>query len=99
MNCDISRCQRDDARLYAGGRRCDDHKPQAVPSTASVPALSIPMHVCPGCGTAEVEGRELCQACEISRLPRTSPKRNWPDLSHGNPGHWCILPEAGTEAS
>jgi hypothetical protein len=65
-------------------------------------ARSRPDNPCPGCGTAELtHGRETCQACGVLRSLQPSPERGWPDLSHGQPGHMCVLPcraEAAAEA-
>jgi len=57
---------------------------------------------CPTCGTAELShGQTACQACRAVEAYRSGPPQaqQYPDLSHGSPGHWCVLPgqEPGRE--
>jgi hypothetical protein len=70
---------------------------QAVPP---VPGAGKPVRegYCPSCGAAELaSGRTACQACRAVEAYRSGPQRaaGYPDLSHGNPGHMCVLPGAG----
>jgi hypothetical protein len=71
-------------------------------TTAEAPAprrRAAPEHPCPDCRTAELtHAREVCQACGLLRNLQPSPERDWPDLSHGNPGHMCVVP-SGEPAS
>jgi hypothetical protein len=54
---------------------------------------AAPEHPCPDCGTAELtHGREVCQACAALRNLQPSPEHEYRHLSHGNPGHMCVLP-------
>lgn len=65
---------------------------------ASARRRAAPANPCPHCGTAELtHGRQVCQACGLLRSLRPAPKRAWPDLSHGNPGHMCVLPRQQAE--
>lgn len=61
---------------------------------------AAPEGKCPGCGTAELtSGREICQACGMTQAYRPAAAR-YAGLSHGQPGHMCILPRpAEMEAS
>ena len=59
---------------------------------------ATPENPCPGCGTAELtHGRQVCQACDLLRALGPALERAWPDLSHGNPGHICVLPRQQAE--
>jgi hypothetical protein len=69
---------------------------QATPPAS---ASAKPGHegYCSSCGTAELaNGRAVCQACRAVEAYRSAPPqvRQYPDLSHGQPGHLCVLPGA-----
>jgi hypothetical protein len=63
-------------------------------------AEELPEGICAGCRSAHLQnGRSQCQACGLLAGLQPSPARAWPDLSHGQPGHMCVLPlQAGREA-
>jgi Protein of unknown function (DUF4031) len=88
---------------YAVGIRCDTHKPvPAFRPSSEVPADSG--GICPCCSRSRLTaGREMCQGCGAAAAVRPPPRREFADLSHGRPGHMCVLPlqarpeaEAGT---
>lgn len=70
------------------------------------PGVELPEDICPGCrSSALTAGREKCQACGALEALAAAPQRGaeYPDLSHGQPGHLCVLPaarqsQAGLEA-
>jgi len=83
---------------YAVGIRCDEHKP--APSfrpSREVPAVTG--GICPCCSKSQLTaGRETCQGCAAAAAVQPTPERDFADLSHGQPGHMCVLPERGREA-
>jgi hypothetical protein len=84
---------------YAVGIRCDAHKPApAFRPAREVPAA--PGGICPGCSTSQLTaGREICQGCGAAAAIQPLPEREFADVSHGQPGHVCVLPgRAGPEA-
>ena len=83
---------------YAVGIRCDAHKP--VPTFR--PAREVPADaggICPCCSKSRLTaGREICQGCGAAAAVQPPPEREFADLSHGQPGHMCVLPSpAGRE--
>jgi hypothetical protein len=59
------------------------------------PEMALPEGICPGCRSAALNGdRATCQACGVSAaLPaEPQPVASYRDLSHGQPGHMCVLP-------
>jgi hypothetical protein len=59
------------------------------------PDEALPEGICPGCRSAALPAaRDECQACGVVRTLRPQSPRAWPDLSHGQPGHMCVLPAA-----
>ena len=64
------------------------------------PDEELPAGIFPGCRPAHLPGgRDLCQACGVVATLHPAPTRIWRDLSHGQPGHMCVLPAlAGREA-
>jgi Protein of unknown function (DUF4031) len=61
------------------------------------PGMELPEGICPGCrSSALVSGRERCQACGALEATAAAPQQAvaYPDLSHGQPGHMCVLPGA-----
>jgi Protein of unknown function (DUF4031) len=69
---------------------------QAMPP-ASASAKPGRQGYCSSCGTAELtSGRTVCQACRAVEAYLSTPPqvRQYPDLSHGQPGHLCVLPGA-----
>ena len=51
--------------------------------------------ICPGCrSSALISGRDRCQACGALEAMAAAPQQvaAYRDLSHGNPGHMCVLP-------
>jgi hypothetical protein len=97
-SCGYPGCEATQARPYMAGPRCDGHKPrsQFVPA-AELPPAQQPAP-CPGCGTARVtHGEARCQACGMAQGYRPADV-TYADLSHGQPGHMCVLPDqAGRE--
>jgi hypothetical protein len=65
------------------------------------PAMELPQAICPGCRSATLtSGRVSCQGCDMAAGYRPAAAA-YPDLSHGQPGHLCVLPAragAGPEA-
>jgi hypothetical protein len=62
------------------------------------PGLALPEGICPACRTvALTAGRQKCQACGVVEALAPGPHRAavYADLSHGQPGHMCVLPGAG----
>jgi hypothetical protein len=61
------------------------------------PDLALPEAICPGCrSSALISRREKCQACGALEAMAAAPQQAavYPDLSHGNPGHMCVLADA-----
>jgi hypothetical protein len=61
------------------------------------PGADLPEGICPGCrSSALAVGRARCQACGALQAMAATPQRAavYTDLSHGNPGHSCVLPGA-----
>jgi hypothetical protein len=57
-----------------------------------------PDNPCPDCQTAELtSGRGTCQACGLLASTGPAPERTFPDLSHGQPGHMCVLSGAAPQ--
>ena len=62
------------------------------------PEMELPEGICPGCRSATLtSGRQTCQACGMAESYSPAPGA-YADLSHGQPGHMCVLPERGREA-
>jgi hypothetical protein len=62
------------------------------------PEMELPQGTCPGCRSATLpSGRSSCQACGMVSSYRSAAVR-YADLSHGQPGHVCVLPAARPEA-
>ena len=62
------------------------------------PGMALPEGICPACrSTALTAGRQKCQACGVVEALAPGPHRAavYADLSHGQPGHMCVLPGAG----
>lgn len=60
-----------------------------------LPGTELPEGICPGCrSSALASGRERCQACGALAAMAAATERDvaYADLSHGSPGHWCVLP-------
>jgi hypothetical protein len=56
------------------------------------PEMELPEGICPGCRSATLaSGQVSCQGCGMARGYRPAPAA-YPDLSHGQPGHLCVLP-------
>jgi Protein of unknown function (DUF4031) len=65
------------------------------------PGMELPEGICPGCRSpALISGRDRCQACgALQAMAAAQPRAaGYPDLSHGQPGHMCVLPGAGRDA-
>jgi hypothetical protein len=61
------------------------------------PDMDLPPGICPGCrSSALAAAREKCQACGALEAMAASPQQavEYPSLSHGSPGHMCVLPGA-----
>jgi hypothetical protein len=61
------------------------------------PGMDLPEGICPGCrSSALISRRDRCQACGALEAIAAAPQQTaaYPDLSHGNPGHMCVLPDA-----
>jgi hypothetical protein len=57
------------------------------------PDEELPHGICSDCRSAHLpDGRGQCQACGLVSSLQPAPARAWPDLSHGQPGHMCLLP-------
>jgi hypothetical protein len=87
------------ARPYPQGWRCAAHPPQAAYPVVQDAAMATACtgEACPCCGTAALaSGRATCQACGALEAIAAAPQRapEYPDLSHGQPGHMCVLPGA-----
>ena len=63
------------------------------------PEMELPEGICPGCRSAALaSGRKACQACGMAESYSAAPGA-YADLSHGQPGHMCVLPgQASQEA-
>ena len=49
--------------------------------------------ICPCCSKSQLAaGREICQGCGAAAAIQPPPEREFADLSHGQPGHMCVLP-------
>jgi hypothetical protein len=83
---------------YTVGIRCDTHKPApAFRPSREVPAATG--GICPCCSTSRLAaGRGICQGCGAAAAIQPLPEREFADLSHGQPGHMCVLPEREAEA-
>jgi hypothetical protein len=61
------------------------------------PGLALPEGICPACrSVALTAGRHKCQACGLVKALAPGPHRAavYAGLSHGQPGHMCVLPGA-----
>jgi hypothetical protein len=61
------------------------------------PDTQLPDGICPGCrSSALTAGRDKCQACGLLQALACAPSTAvaYRDLSHGRPGHLCVLPPA-----
>lgn len=59
------------------------------------PGADLAEGICPGCRSpALISGRDRCQACGALEARAATPQQAaaYRDLSHGNPGHMCVLP-------
>ena len=59
------------------------------------PGAELAEGICPGCRSpALISGRDRCQACGALEARAATPQQAaaYRDLSHGNPGHMCVLP-------
>jgi hypothetical protein len=77
---------------YSAGIRCDAHKPAPTfrPSR-EVPAAAG--GICPCCSRSRLAaGRAICQGCAAAAATQPLSEREFADLSHGQPGHVCVLP-------
>jgi hypothetical protein len=66
------------------------------------PDTGLPEGTCPGCRSpALAVGRDRCQACGVLQAMPSAPPRlaAYPDLSHGQPGHVCVLPGSARAAT
>jgi hypothetical protein len=96
--CNASDCGQP-GRLYMAGIRCDDHKPPVTFWPATEATVAERGGPCPCCGKARLTlGRMICQGCGVVAATQPPPEREFPDLSHGQPGHMCVLPEREAEA-
>jgi hypothetical protein len=99
QGCGYPGCDATQTPPYMAGPRCDDHRPrsQFVP-TRELPPSAEPAR-CAGCGTAQLaHGQARCQACGAAEGYRPA-AAEYADLSHGSPGHMCVLcRQAGREA-
>ena len=62
------------------------------------PVLAQPEGICPACRSAALTARRhKCQACGVAEAlaPGPQPAAGYAGLSHGQPGHMCVLPGAG----
>jgi hypothetical protein len=78
-----------EARSGAAPRRHDRYYP---------PGLALPEGICPACRSAALTARrEKCQACGVVEALAPGPHRAavYAGLSHGQPGHTCVLAGAG----
>jgi hypothetical protein len=77
---------------YSVGIRCGGHKP----APTFRPSPEVPAHaggICPCCSKSLLAaGRATCQGCAAAAVTRPLPEREFADLSHGQPGHMCVLP-------
>jgi len=97
--CGYPGCGEAQARPYMAGLRCDSHKPrgQFVPAR-ELPPASEPV-LCPGCGTARLmHGEPRCQGCGTAQNYRPA-GATYADLSHGQPGHMCVLPGGDADSA
>jgi hypothetical protein len=80
------------------GRRSQQGSPAAEPAAKRhgryyPPEMELPEGICPGCRSATlVSGREACQACGMAESYSPAPGA-YTDVSHGQLGHMCVLPE------
>jgi hypothetical protein len=79
-----------------GSLRQEDNEPAARRHGRYYPpGVALPEQICAGCrNSALMSGREKCQACCVLEVMAAAPQRAaaYPDLSHGSPGHLCVLP-------
>ena len=62
------------------------------------PVLAQPEGICPACRSAALTARRhKCQACAVldALAPGPQPAAVYAGLSHGQPGHMCVLPGTG----
>jgi len=92
----------------AAGMRVDRVKAGTVAQTSAAaepearrhgrhypPEMELPPGICPGCRSATLtSGRAACQGCDMARGYQPA-AATYPDLSHGQLGHMCVLPGAG----
>jgi hypothetical protein len=65
------------------------------------PVMALPEGICPGCrSSALITGRERCQSCgALEAMAAAQPRAiAYPDPSHCQPEHMCVLPGAGRDA-
>jgi len=65
------------------------------------PGMALPEGICPACrSTALTAGRHKCQARGVAEALAPGPHRAaaYAGLSHGQPGHMCVVPGAEREA-
>jgi hypothetical protein len=96
--CNVPECGQP-GHPYAAGIRCDAHKP----ASTFRPSREVPADnggICPCCSKSQLAaGREICQGCGAAAAVQPPPGRGFADLSHGQPGHMCVLPDrTGREA-
>ena len=54
--------------------------------------MELPQGICPGCRSATLtSGRVSCQGCDLAAGYHLAAAA-YADLSHGQPGHLCVLP-------
>jgi hypothetical protein len=75
---------------------------QASPATEPPGQPDAEDGICPGCSKSKLTyGRTSCQACAAAAAYAAAPhpQAAYRNLSHGQPGHMCVLPrQAGREA-
>jgi hypothetical protein len=65
------------------------------------PGAALPEGICPGCRSSALTARrDRCQACGVMEAMAAARQQSaeYPDLSHSQPGHMCVLPGAGRDA-
>jgi hypothetical protein len=65
------------------------------------PGVELPERICPRCRSSTlISGRDRCQSCgALEAMAVAQPRAvTYADLSHGQPGHMCVLPVAGRDA-
>jgi hypothetical protein len=82
-------------RVKAGGhaQSCAAAEPEARRHGRYYPPeMELPQGICPGCRSATLtSGRVTCQGCDMAAGYRPA-AATYADLSHGQPGHLCVLP-------